>query len=251
MSDLNGKVAVITGAARKRGLGFAIASRLVAQGASVVISDIPAMEEPLNESVGLLRQQGGRVLPLFCDVTSEEDVARLIDTTAKELGGVHILVNNAGIIRDTIMMRMSLDDWDRVLDTNLRGAFLCTKASLRPMLKQRWGRIINISSVAGIMGNVGQANYSSAKAGLIGLTKTIAREVASRNITANAVAPGYITTDINESMPQQAKDAILSLIPMGHYGRAEDVAALVGFLASEEAGYITGQVINVDGGMAM
>ena len=183
------------------------------------------------------------------DVSTAEGAQALVEYALKELGRLDILVNNAGITRDGLAMRMSEDDWDAVLDTNLKGAFLCAKAALRPMLKQRWGRIVNVSSVAGIIGNPGQANYSSAKAGLIGLTKSLAREVASRNVTVNAVAPGYVPSAIWDDVSDDAKQAVLQQIPMGRTGTPEDVAAAIAFLVSEEAAYITGQVLAIDGGL--
>jgi 3-oxoacyl-[acyl-carrier protein] reductase len=183
------------------------------------------------------------------DVATAEGAQALVDYAVKELGRLDILVNNAGIQRDGLAMRMSEGDWDAVLDTNLKGAFLCAKAALRPMLKQRWGRIVNVTSIAGIVGNAGQANYSSAKAGLIGLTKSLAREVASRNVTVNAVAPGFIPSAIWDGVPAEAKEAVLRQVPMGRTGTPDEVAAAIAFFASEEAAYITGQVLAIDGGL--
>ncbi|HLG72420.1 MAG TPA: 3-oxoacyl-ACP reductase FabG, partial [Chloroflexota bacterium] len=183
------------------------------------------------------------------DVSTSQGAQALVDYAVKELGRLDVLVNNAGITRDGLAMRMSEEDWDAVLDTNLKGAFLCCKAALRPMLKQRGGRIVNVTSVAGLVGNPGQANYSSAKAGLIGLTKSLAREVASRNVTVNAVAPGYVPSAIWDGVSEEAKSAVLEHIPMGRTGTPEDVAAAIAFLASDEAAYITGQVLAIDGGL--
>jgi 3-oxoacyl-[acyl-carrier protein] reductase len=231
--SLSGKVALVTGASGA--LGSAAARQLAELGAQVVLN--------YNRTA----VEGEHVFQ--ADVSTAQGAQALVEFALKELGRLDVLVNNAGITRDGLAMRMSEEDWDAVLDTNLKGAFLCSKAALRPMLRQRWGRIVNVSSVAGIMGNPGQANYSSAKAGLIGLTKSLAREVASRNVTVNAVAPGYIPSAIWEGVSEEAKRAVLQQIPMGRTGTPEEVAAAIVFLASEEAGYITGQVLAIDGGL--
>ena len=242
------KTAVVTGGSR--GIGRAIAIELARGGANVVIC-YAGNEKAANETVSACWELGAKALAVRCDVSDAAQVQNLMDTAVKEFGTIHILVNNAGITRDNLLMRMSEADFDAVLDANLKGAFLCMKAVYRTMMRQRYGRIVSISSVVGLRGNAGQMNYAASKAGIIGLTKSMAKELASRGVTANAVAPGFIETDMTAALPENAKSAMLSTIPAARLGQAEDVARAVAFLASEEAGYITGQVLAVDGGMAM
>ena len=245
--NLSKRVAIVTGSGQ--GIGREIAMTLAEHGASVVISDINATSA--NEVAAEIVARNGRSIAITADVTVQEEVASLVDQTVSSFGQIDILVNNAGITRDTLLLRMSSTDWDQVLAINLKGAFLCTQAVVRHMLKQRWGRIINIASVVGLIGNAGQANYAAAKAGLIGLTKTTAREVAARGVTANAIAPGFIDTGMTRKLSDNAKQEFLRQIPLGYAGLPKDVANAVAFLASEEAHYITGHVLNVDGGMVM
>jgi len=242
--DLTDKVAIVTGSAR--GIGREIALKLAEVGATVVVTDI-ANAEPVAEEIKAMKRPS---LAVSADVGSSTDVTTLVDTVISNFGRIDILVNNAGIARDQLLMRMSDEDWDKVLTVNLRSVFLCTRAVLRHMVKQRWGRIVSISSVVGIMGNPGQANYASAKAGIIGFTKTIAREVGSRGITVNAIAPGFIDTQMTQQLGEELRQELMKRIPLGFLGTPRDVAETVAFLASEEARYITAQVLGVDGGMA-
>jgi len=246
--DLSGKLAIITGSGR--GIGREIALRLAEAGADIVIFDIgdPA---PVEEVVTRVKEMGRSATGVMGDVSVTADVERLITTTLETYSKVDILVNNAGITRDQLAMRMSDEDWDRVLTINLKGVFLCTRGALRPMIKQRWGRIVNISSIVGLIGNAGQANYASAKAGIIGFTRSIAKEVASRNITVNAVAPGFIDTAMTQKLPEDRKKELIDRVPAGYLGTPRDIAEAVAFLASEEARYITGHVLTVDGGISL
>ena len=247
MISLSTRVAIVTGSGQ--GIGREIALTLSELGASIVVNDLNSATA--SAVAAEISAGNGKSIAVAADVTSQEEVAGLVEQTLSSFGRIDILVNNAGITRDTLLLRMSASDWDEVLATNLKGAFLCTQAVVRHMMKQRWGRIVNIASVVGVIGNAGQANYAAAKAGLIALTKTTAREFASRGITANAVAPGFIDTDMTRKLSDTAKQQFLLQIPLGYIGTPRDVAVAVSFLASEEAHYITGQVLKVDGGMVM
>jgi 3-oxoacyl-[acyl-carrier protein] reductase len=245
--SLNGKVAVVTGGSR--GIGYAVASALVREGAALTLCgrDRVALEKVAAE----LETRGAQVLGVKADVTESAEVDRVIEACLERFGALNILVNNAGITRDNLLLRMKDAEWDAVLDTNLKGVFYCTRAALRPMLKQRGGRIINLTSVVGVMGNPGQANYAAAKAGIIGLTKATAKEVASRGITVNTVAPGFVETDMTHALDPDLQGRIRSQIPLGRFATPEEVAELVVFLASDRAAYITGQVIHINGGLWM
>jgi 3-oxoacyl-[acyl-carrier protein] reductase len=246
--SLEGRVALVTGGSR--GIGRAVALKLGSLGAKVVVN-YRGKQQEADEVVATIKAQGGEAIAIQGDIAVATDAQRLVENTVKSLGRLDILVNNAGITRDQLVMRMSEADWDSVLDTNLKGAFLVTKAAQRPMLKQRYGRIINITSVIGQMGGAGQANYSAAKAGLIGFTKSVARELGSRTITVNAVAPGFIETDMTEVLSEDIKQKAKAQIPLERFGKPEEVAEAVAFFASDAAAYITGQVLAVDGGMVM
>ena len=243
-----GKTAVVTGGSR--GLGRAVCLELAKDGANVVLC-YAGNEAAAGETVAACEALGAKALAVRCDVAKADEVKALMDAAVQAFGRIDILVNNAGITRDGLLMMMKEDDFDAVINANLKGAFLCMKAASRLMMKQRWGRIVNLSSVVGLRGNAGQVNYAASKAGVIGMTKSLAKELATRGVTVNAVAPGFIDTDMTAAMPQAAREATLASIPMGRMGAPEDVAKAVAFLASDEAAYVTGQVLAVDGGMAM
>ena len=247
LDRLTGKVAVVTGASR--GIGRAIALRLAQEGAAVVINYNGSKERAQEVKTEI--ESAGGTAQMQCDVADAASCDEMFQTIIKEFGRIDILVNNAGITRDGLLMKMAEEDFDAVIDTNLKGTFHCIRAVSRQMLRQRSGRIINLSSVSGVLGNAGQANYSASKAGVIGLTKSAARELASRGITVNAIAPGFINTEMTEVLSSQVKEAAVAQIPLGRFGETQDIANTVAFLASEKADYITGQVICVDGGMAM
>lgn len=244
--ELEGKVSLVTGASR--GIGKAIALKLSSLGSKVAINYREG-EVAANSVVREIVSQGREAISIKADVADSEAVKAMVQKVNTEWNKIDILVNNAGITRDNLLLRMSDKAWDDVLNTNLRGAYLCTKFALRPMIKQQWGRIISIASIAGLIGNAGQTNYSASKAGIIAFTKSVAREIGSRNITANAVAPGFIKTQMTEKLPDAIKESILSMTSLRRFGEPEDVAEVVAFLASDRANYITGQVISIDGGM--
>jgi 3-oxoacyl-[acyl-carrier protein] reductase len=245
--SLQGKVAVVTGGAR--GIGKTCSLTLAQAGANIVVSDVDlAGAEQVAEEI---RAMGRDALAVKTDVSKLADAEQLVESVLAKFQRIDILVNNAGITRDNLLMRMDEKEWDAVITVNLKGTFNCIKAATRPMMKQRFGKVINMASVVGVMGNAGQANYAASKAGVIGLTKSVAKELGSRNIQVNAIAPGYIETEMTKDLPQAAKDAFLTIIPMKRPGQAEDVARIVLFLASSLSDYVTGQVIHVDGGMVM
>jgi 3-oxoacyl-[acyl-carrier protein] reductase len=245
---VEGRVALVTGGGR--GLGRAIAVRLAQEGAKVAIS-YRSNDAAAGETAELVRQAGAGCETFKGDVSSSEDVEALMKGVGEAFGPVEILVNNAGTTRDNILLRMKDEEFEEVLATNLKGTYLCTRAVLRGMVRARWGRIVNISSVVGLVGNAGQANYAASKAGMIGFTKSVAREVAGRGITANAVAPGYVETELTGRLPENVKERILGQVPVGRFGEPEEIAEVVAFLAGERAAYVTGQTIAVDGGMVM
>jgi 3-oxoacyl-[acyl-carrier protein] reductase len=249
MFSLEGKIALVTGASQ--GIGEVIARQLAKQGAMVVCASLPSTEGDLKRVVSEIQAAGGKADYVTLNMMEAASVRAAVNTTAERHGAVHVLVNNAGVTKDKLLIQMKEEEYDLVMDVNLKGAWIATQAVAKTMMKQRWGRIINIASVVGQMGNAGQSNYATSKAGLIGLTKTVAREFASRNITCNAVAPGYIATAMTESLSAEVKEGFNKQIPLGRMGTSEDVAAAVIFLATEEAAYITGQTIAVNGGMLM
>ncbi|MDN4607495.1 3-oxoacyl-[acyl-carrier-protein] reductase [Sporosarcina highlanderae] len=248
MGRFEGKTAIVTGASR--GIGREIAILLGREGARVAVN-YSGSKEKAEEVVQLIKDAGSDAFAIQANVSDADQVKQMIDATMENFGSIDFLVNNAGITRDNLLMRMKEDEWDDVIDINLKGVFLCTKAVTRQMMKQRAGKIVNLASIVGVIGNPGQANYVAAKAGVIGLTKTTARELATRNITVNAVAPGFITTDMTDALPEEVKTQMLGSIPLGKLGSAEDVAGAVAFLLSNDANYITGQTVHVDGGMVM
>lgn len=243
-----GKTAIVTGSGR--GIGKAVARNLAALGAHVVLNDIAASDS-VDATAEEFKKEGFKVTVVKGDVRNFEDCETMVNKAVEEFGSLDILVNNAGITRDTLIMRMSDSDWDDVLAINLKGAFNCIKAAAKVMMKQRSGRIINVSSIVGVMGNAGQANYSASKAGLIGLTKSAAKELAARGITVNAVAPGFIQSAMTDKLPENIREAYMNAIPLKRFGTPEDVANVIAFLASPESDYVTGQVIHIDGGMVM
>ena len=245
MALLDGKLAIVTGAAR--GIGQAIALKLASEGADIALCDVE--KDWLAETAGLVAEKGRRAECFSVDVSQADAVQATVDQIVEKFGKIDILVNNAGITRDTLLIRMSEEDWDKVLQVNLKGAFLFTKAVARPMMKQRFGAMVNVASIIGLIGNAGQCNYAASKAGLIALTKSVAKELGARNVRANAVAPGFIKTKMTEKLPEEIQKKMLEAIPLGRFGLPEDVANVVLFLASDSASYVTGQVLPVCGGM--